>query len=328
MESGGEIPVLVVFGPTASGKTDLAEALFASDQSDSAKNPFRGRVDIVSADSMQVYRGMDIGTAKPDPSLLERLPHLLIDIRSPREQFGAGDFVRLADEACRSSWASARFPVLLGGTAFYLKNFVYGLPDTPEADPATREALRARLSREGPLPLRAELERVDPESARRIHPSDEYRLLRALEVYAASGRPLSSFSLSGSPRAGYRFFVAALERPRDELYARIDRRVDLMFERGLREEFARLWEEGYRADDPGMQAIGYREFFEAASEEGRDPPNADGERVRFLIKRDSRRYAKRQYTFFRSLPGVVWFFADDRDGFLAAVKAFYGAVAT
>jgi tRNA dimethylallyltransferase len=318
MSTVADIPVLVVFGPTASGKTALAGAFFSSDAPsclpDGSENRFRSRAEIISADSMQVYRGMDIGTAKPDRDFLDKLPHHLIDLRDPREQFSAGDFVRLGDLACSDIHARGKLPVILGGTAFYIRNFLYGLPVTPESDPETRQALIARMKAEGASVLMAELSSVDPESAARINIHDEYRIIRALEVFAASGRPLSSFALPESYRSGYRFLVVALERPREELNERIAARVDEMFDSGLETEVRRLIDAGYVASDPGMQAIGYREFFPFAA----SGPDA----IRAAIKNDSRKYAKRQETFIRPMPGVLHLAADDFSAFARALDGF------
>ena len=312
------LPVLVVFGPTASGKTALARALFA-DSGDplpfGTDGRFRGRVEIISADSMQVYRGMDIGTAKPGFELLASLPHHLIDIRNPDEQFCAGDFVRLADEACRDVIARGKVPVVLGGTAFYIPNFLYGLPSTPESDPDLRKKILARMKDEGPERLLAELKDLDPESAARIHPNDEYRIARALEVFYASGRPLSRFSLPTAFREGFRFRAIALARPRDALNARIDARVDEMFASGLAGEVSGLIAYGYGPEDPGMQAIGYREFFGEGDEAA----------VRVAIKADSRKYAKRQETFIRPMEGIQRLSADDAAGFFGVARDFWEA---
>ena len=196
MICGPDIPVLIIFGPTASGKTSLASSLFSSDN---PLAPFSACAEIISADSMQVYRGMDIGTAKPSSSFLERLPHHLIDIRDPSEQFCAGDFVRLADTACEDIHFRGKLPVILGGTAFYVRNFLYGLPVTPESDSEVRRCYIERMNIEGATVLFRELEAVDPESAKRINIHDEYRIIRALEVYSASGRPLSSYVLPKKP---------------------------------------------------------------------------------------------------------------------------------
>lgn len=318
------IPVLLLFGPTASGKTEVLERLFSSS---GAAVP----AEVVSADSMQVYRGMDIGTAKPDRDLLSRLPHHLIDIRDIREQFNVGDFVRLADEACIDIVRRGRLPVISGGTAFYFRNFLLGLPETPPSDEGVRRELKRRLAEEGPEPLYAELAAADPESAARIHRNDHYRILRALEVLAVTGRPLSDFSPSkaaeggdgelpaaragGTARPRYRPLTLGLRRPRDELYRRIDRRAARMFAGGLAAELDRLVAAGYGPEDPGMRAIGYREFFD---EDGRRI--GDDAAVEALVARDSRRYAKRQILFFSSLPGIRWIDADGKTAPADAVR--------
>ncbi len=324
MDEGTDIPVLIVFGPTASGKTALAGRFFSSSAPellpDGAPNRFRGRAEIISADSMQVYRGMDIGTAKPDASFLASLPHHLIDIRDPSEQFCAGDFVRLADIAAREIAGRGKLPVILGGTAFYVKNFLFGLPETPESDPIVRAEILSRMKEEGASRLMDELARVDPESAARIHPNDEYRIARALEVYAASGRPLSSYALKEIPRKGFTPLVVALDRPRAELNQRIDQRVLEMFDLGLEGEFHRLVAAGYGPDDPGMQAIGYREFFAT------DPSGSNIAETIALIQSDSRKYAKRQETFIRSIPGVNRVGAEDYAAFASLLDGVYHSV--
>jgi len=305
------LPVLVLFGPTASGKTSLLQELFTGPQA-------LCRAELISADSMQVYRGMDIGTAKPDTSLREKLPHHLIDIRNPSEQFNAGDFVRLADEACAAIAGRSALPVISGGTGFYLKNFIMGLPEAPPSDPVIREQLKKELAQKGPEVLLEELARLDPVSAERIHINDTYRLLRALEVCRFSGRPLSSFA-TGKNRP-YRFAIAEIRRPREELYRRIEARCEEMFRQGLAQEVAELFAQGYTPDDPGLRAIGYREFFidngdpadapaEALTPETAPTGKAAGqwalsqdiEGVKALITRNSRRYAKRQETFFSGM---------------------------
>jgi tRNA dimethylallyltransferase len=307
--------VLLVFGPTASGKTALLEELFLED-------PVPGLPpgEVVSADSMQVYIGMDIGTAKPDYALRSRLPHHLIDILDPSEQFTVGDFVRRADEACSDISRRGRLPVVSGGTAFYLKNFVCGLPQSPAVDAIVRESVERDLRERGSAALRAELEAGDPESAGRIHPADLYRLTRALEVLRQTGKPLSACAVPLAPRSCYDFLLIALERPREELYRRIDERVDAMFAAGLTGEVRELLRGGASEADPGMQAIGYREFLQA-----RRAGCMRMRDVRDAIALDSRRYAKRQLTFFRSLPGVEWFFAEDRRGIRRRILRWWEA---
>jgi len=283
--------VLVLVGPTASGKTELLFDLFAA-----SERRFFCAAEIISADSMQVYRGMDIGTAKPSARERSLLPHHLIDIFEPSEQYSAGDFVRLADEASSGIASRGGLPVISGGTGFYVKNFVCGLPSVPASDPAIRAEVAADLASRGPEALRAELAAGDPCSAARIHEHDLYRLSRAVEVLRGTGRPLSGFAASSGARAGRDFLLVELTRPREELYGRIDARVERMFSLGLASEVEALRARGLGAEAPGMKAIGYREFFE--------PGLSLGE-IEELVKRDSRRYAKRQETFFSSLPGLV-----------------------
>lgn len=253
---------------------------------------------------MQVYRGMDIGTAKPSEAERRLLPHHLIDIRDPGEQFSSGEFAKLAEACIDDIAARGLLPVVSGGTAFYLKNLLFGHPPAPPSDPRIRASIKAELLERGARALMDELLEKDPLQAEKIHLNDEYRLTRALEVIRASGRALSSFRPPQAPREDYDFLCMAIDRPRDILYARIDARVDAMMEAGLAAEVAGLAGRGYGKDDPGMQAIGYREFLSSA-------PGAPLSAVAEEIKKDTRHYAKRQLTFFRSLPGVEWFDADD-----------------
>jgi len=303
-DSDSPLAVPVLFGATASGKTGALSRVFG------AGGMCPREAEVVSADSMQVYRGMDIGTAKPSARERSRLPHHLLDIRDPGEQFTAGDFVRLALAAIADVAGRGRVPVVSGGTGFYIKNLVLGLPEAPPSDPAIRGALREELRAKGAGALMEELGRFDPESARRIHANDEYRLLRALEVLRLSGRPLSSFDASpGSAGLGgdtrFRFVVIGISRPREELYKRIDARCAAMFEQGLPEEVRALSEAGYTPRDPGMRGIGYREFFaEDDAAPGGYRVSRDVAGVRELVARNSRRYAKRQLVFFASLPGA------------------------
>jgi len=298
------ISVVILFGPTAVGKTELIFELFA------------GRAEIVNADSMQVYRGVDIGTAKPTTLLRKRIPHHLIDVREPEEGYSVGAFVRDADSAIAEIEARGRLSVVSGGSAFYLRNFIYGLPETPRGDRATRRKLVEECDERGLEVLRSELEQVDPSTAERLAPADRYRILRALEVYRSTGRPLSSFNLPTTPRSQYRLLVIGLERPRIALYERIDDRVEEMMKLGLEGEVRRLVDSGHSFSAPAMKAIGYREFEAYFA----------GERSRAetieLIKRNSRRYAKRQITFFKQLPGVVWFSPESRSVIGGQIERF------
>ena len=303
---GSPIPVLVLFGPTASGKTSILQKLFNSSNSLQAE--------IVSADSMQVYRGMDIGTAKPSAEEQKQLPHHLIDIRFPSQQFNVGDFVRLADTTCTQIASRGKLPVVSGGTGFYLKNFIMGLSEAPPSDMVIRERLKQELRENGAAALMEELTACDPISANRIHINDEYRLLRALEVYRSCGSPLSSFEVSAiEKRNNFRFIIIGLSRPREELYRRINLRCAEMFRQGLPAEVNSLFQAGYTPNDPGMRAIGYREFFVETEEGWRISHDQNG--VQALIAQNSRRYAKRQITFFAGIPDVKWveFGSDDTD---------------
>lgn len=283
---------LVLIGATASGKTALLERLFGPE------GRFAGAAEVISADSMQAYRGMDIGTAKPEAALRAALPHHLIDIRNPDEQFTAGDFVRLASEARDDIAARGLLPVVAGGTGFYLRNLLLGMPSAPAADPAMREAVALDLERLGAAALRAELERGDPVSAARIHRNDVYRLTRALEILRATGQPLAAFLPGGGEGSGPRLVVHYL-RPKAEIAERARARVEAMFSAGLAAEVARLRDAGFRKDNPGMKAIGYSEFFEleASGLAGAALLGALKERV----TTDTVKYAKRQETYFRGL---------------------------
>jgi len=324
-------PVLVLFGPTASGKTALLEELFGS-VGTTSENKF-SVAEIISADSMQVYRGMDIGTAKPSPEERAKIPHHLIDIRNPDEQFNAGEFTRLAEEACAAAAGRGALPVVSGGTGFYLKNLVLGLSEAPPVDSEIRRLLKNELTAKGAPSLMKELAEADPVSAGRIHINDEYRLLRALEVYRLSGRPLSSFASPWNkaavcPERPFRFILIGLRRNREELYRRINERTAAMFRAGLADEVKRLYNAGYTPSDPGLRAIGYREFFvQDADGIGASTwrLSEDLAGVQALVAQNSRRYAKRQITFFASLPDVKWVDCGKDDAAIISgiLKEFY-----
>jgi tRNA dimethylallyltransferase len=285
------------------------------------------RAEVVSADSMQVYRGMDIGTAKPSAEERAILPHHLIDILNPDEQFNAGDFVRLANEAVDDIAKRGAIPVVSGGSGFYLRNFILGLPEAPPSDEAVRNKLKQELREKGATALMDELARFDPTSAEKIHINDEYRLLRALEVLRVSGQPLSSFNASAEPSAvaqeeavsgsqlnpRYDFCIIGLSRPREDLYRRIDARCASMFLQDLPGEVRRLYEAGYTPHDPGLRAIGYSEFFVEEPGTGSFHLSQDITGIQALVAQNSRRYAKRQLTFFANLPGVKWVEAAGND---------------
>lgn len=298
------VPVVVVFGPTAVGKTDFLLH-------------FEHIAEIINSDSLQVYRHMSIGTAKPDNSVTCRIPHHLIDCIDPDDEFSAGDFVREADRLCQEIYSHGKLPVISGGTGFFLKNFIYGLPSAPASSKEIRIQLQKRLEKEGLEALREELHSKDPESWERIKPLDSYRILRALEVFYSSGSPLSDFKLPDTVRSGHRFLLIGLIRDRAELYERINGRVEAMFRAGLPEEYKKLRAMGYRSACPGLSAIGYREF--SLMEELGSLTLND---VKELIKQNSRNYAKRQITFFKALPDVHWLHPDQWQDAVEMVSNF------
>lgn len=296
---------MVIFAPTASGKTALMYDLFSAEGSH-----FFLTAEVISADSMQVYKYMDIGTAKPSKEFCSKIPHHLIDITTPDKQFNVSDFISLADQKCREIYERGKLPVVCGGTGFYIRSFLYGLPKTPESDPVLREKLKERAKSEGKEKLYEELKKLDPESAEKIHPNDEYRILRALEVYYLTGKTRSSFKIEQKLRNDFDFFFIVLEPPRDMLYERIRERVDLMFRQGLKNEIDNLKSMGYTKEMPGMKAIGYQEWFDYDDEE----------EICFKIKHNSQKYAKKQYTFVRDIPGSITIPFDGSENAIQKVK--------
>jgi len=298
-------PLLIILGPTAVGKTGyslkIAEEIGA---------------EIVSADSMQVYIGMDIGTAKPTEEEQARVRHHLIDVVEPTEDFSAGDFVRLADEAIADIRSRGRVPLIVGGTGLYIRALVEGIFEGPARDPDYRAELIDR-ERRAPGTLHGELAGVDPEAAARIHVSDVRRIVRALEVYQAEGRPITEVHREHKEKSEPRpARIAGLTRPRPELYERIERRVDGMMETGFLDEVRGLRAAGVPGGSTAMQALGYRQLYAYL-----DGEYGLEEAVR-LIKRDTRRYAKRQYTWFNRMEGVVWVDVDGGNitGTAASIK--------
>ncbi|MCD6121983.1 MAG: tRNA (adenosine(37)-N6)-dimethylallyltransferase MiaA [Spirochaetales bacterium] len=299
-----QYPVILLFGPTSVGKTVLLTEVFKEDY------------EIISADSMQVFKYMDIGTAKPSKEIRDLVPHHLIDIIEPSEQFNTGRFVKRADALIPEILKRGKIPVISGGTAFYLKTFMYGLPQTPVANADIRKELHAVFKRKGVEYLYDELKKVDPESARRIEKRDYYRIIRALEVYRIGGKPLSEYRTSTQKRKLYKFLFLGLIRQREQLYESINKRVDDMFRMGLKEEVAGLIDMGFIWDDPGMRGIGYREF--ARFQEG----CVTYESVKEEIKKNSRRYAKRQITYLKNIKEIRWYFPAEQDKIREAVDSF------
>ena len=291
-------PVLAVVGPTATGKTALGVAL---------AERFGG--EIISADSMQIYKGLDVGTAKVTPEETHGIPHYAVDLLEPDQIFSVADFTALAARLEAELSARGKLPILVGGTGLYVQSFLYGVRFTAEKTPdGLREQLAAELAEKGPAAMYEELKQADPEAAAAIHPNNQVRVLRALEHYRATGKKLSE-QKAGSlpPERPYRSLVLGLDFPdRAQLYARIDRRVDRMMEAGLLREAQLVYANRDRFKT-AAQAIGYKEFFPYFEGAAELTPCVD------KLKQASRNYAKRQLTWFRHMDGVVWLDASAPD---------------
>ncbi|HSC08678.1 MAG TPA: tRNA (adenosine(37)-N6)-dimethylallyltransferase MiaA [Steroidobacteraceae bacterium] len=289
---GSNLPVVLLMGPTGAGKTAVAIELAA-----------RLPAEIVSIDSALVYRGLDIGTAKPDAAMRAQVPHHLIDILDPAQPYSAGQCVRDAVVAIDAIQARGRIPLLTGGTMLYFHALLHGLAELPEADPDLRRELDERAAREGTAALHAELARVDPQAAARIHPNDPQRIQRALEVFRLTGQPISELQASQRVPLADRNVVEVVLSParRAVLHQRIEARFHAMMTAGFLEEVRDLRARGdLDAHTPSMRAVGYRQLW----------AHLDGaygleEAVRRGIVA-TRRLAKRQLTWLRALPGARW----------------------
>ena len=283
-------PILIIAGPTAVGKTDVSVLLAR-----------RLGAEIVSADSMQIYRGMDIGTAKPSAEQRKLVYHHMIDIAAPDQPYSVGDYLRDARSAIDGILSSGGVPIVVGGTGLYIRALTRGLFHGPPADLDLRERLLRREAEGQPGTLYADLVKTDPEAAIKIHPNDLRRTIRALEVYYLRDRKLSEFQREHAfGDRPYRFTMLFLVRSRIELYPRIEKRVEWMIESGLEAEVMTLLDRGYPADLVPMQGLGYKHFIDHfLGRTTRDEAVA-------LLKRDTRRYAKRQFTWFRREPDAVW----------------------
>ncbi len=299
------VKILVLTGPTASGKSEAAVVLAESVGGE-----------IVSADSMQVYKYLDIGTAKPSDALRRRVPHHLLDVVAPDEPFHAARFVEEADRAIHGIAGRGRVPVVCGGTALYLKALLFGLAPAPGRNERVRRDLEARWDAGEQEALRRELARVDPERAARLHPNDRTRIIRALEVWQTTGRPLSSFHREHRFQGlRYQALCMGLQVDREALYRRIDERTVRMVDAGWVDEVRRVLAMGYDPDLPPLRAIGYREIC-AHVREGM--PLAEAIR---RIQRETRRFAKRQMTWFRRME-LLWFPPHRSGDMVSAAKKF------
>lgn len=284
-------PLLIVAGPTATGKSDSAVEL-----------ALRMNGEVISADSMQVYRGMDIGSAKVTVEEMRGVPHHLIDCADPSENWNVVRFQKEARRAVQDIASRGRLPILCGGTGFYIQALLYDI-DFTQMDENTplRDRLSALAAEKGPEAIHALLLEKDPASAAAIHPNNLKRVIRAIEFMEESGGSIAAHNLQQREReSAYRsvFFVLTMDRAR--LYERIDRRVDIMMERGLVEEVARLRAMGIQRDSTSMQGIGYKQVY------GYLDGDYDLEEAVRLIKRDTRHFAKRQLTWFKREKDVIW----------------------
>jgi len=291
MSAPSTLPALGLAGPTASGKSALALEIAR-----------RWPVEIVSVDSALVYRGMDIGSAKPDAAARAAVPHHLIDVRDPTQPYSAAAFVADATQAIADIVRRGRAPLLVGGTMLYFKALVEGLDEIPASPPALRDRLQARAQAEGWPALHAELARVDPITAARLAPHDAQRIGRALEVWQASGRPLSSFHAQARPAAAPLPLLSLEPASRAWLHRRIADRFDAMLAAGFIDEVQRLrTQPGLHADLPAMRAVGYRQAWEALD------AGLSGEALVAQVRERgiaaTRQLAKRQLTWLRSMPG-------------------------
>ena len=285
---------VVLFGPTAVGKTALTEELFSKG------------FEIINADSVQVYRFLDIASAKPEKELVEKIPHHLVDIRFPWEQYNSGDFCKDAERLINEINERGNIPLITGGTAYYFKQLLYGPSSTPESNPKTREEIQRTIDDIGLDKAYEMLMSLDMEAAKKIDKNDRYRISRALEVIKDTGRPLSSFPVSDTLREDIDFVIIGLKREKKELEERIRKRVDIMFDSGAVREMKTLLSMGANLSWPGMQGIGYREWFNAM-----ESGEVNISIIKDMIIRSSIKYAKRQMTFFSSFSDTVWFSPND-----------------
>ena len=296
--------LLVLIGPTAIGKTALSLELAES-----------FNAEIISVDSMQVYRKMDVGTAKASAQELTRVPHHLINIIDPDEAYDAARFIVDAEAAITEISQRGRVVLLTGGTGLYLRALFQGLADAPPIHPELRQHLHQRLHSEGRNALFQELSKLDPESAARIHPNDSQRLVRALEIALHTGKPWSKHieNQGNRNRKFNNYLQIGLRCERSQLYKRINLRTSLMMQQGLEEEVRNLINMGYSPELKSMQSIGYRHFVNYIQ------GSWSLEECERLLARDTRRYAKRQFTWFGRDKSIKWFERRDREGVMTEV---------
>lgn len=293
-----ERKALAIVGPTASGKTKLS--LIVAEKING---------EIISADSRQIYRYMDIGTAKPTLEERQRVKHYFIDELDPNEEFNAGIFGEKGREIIEDIFSRGKIPIIVGGSGLYVKSLIDGFFEGPGADWELREMLYRKASQLGKEAIYEELKKVDPVSAEKIHPNNLKRIIRALEVYYITGKPISQMQKEIKPEINFKTIQIGLNWDRKKLYRRIEERVDKMIKDGLIEEVKKLRELGFDKNLNSLQTVGYKEVFDYL----------DGlisyEQMIYLIKRNSRRYAKRQLTWFRQDKRIIWLDVDESTDF-------------
>jgi len=283
-------PVVVIVGPTAVGKSRVAVEVAKVFETE-----------ILTADSRQVYRGMDVGTDKPVLEERQGVPHRLIDLVDPDESFNAGLYRRHAIDEIERLYRDRRLPLVVGGTGLYVRTLLKGLCGAPPADPIVRAVLRREAKDQGYDRLYARLVEVDPAAAARLHPRDESKVIRALEVHQLSGRPMSEFQQEhGFAERPFSALIIGLNRDRRALYRRIEERIDWQLAHGLIEETQQLLVQGYQRTSAAMKGLGYRQVAEHLAGE------YDAAEMVRRFKRDTRHFSKRQMTWFRKEPGVQW----------------------
>ena len=289
-------PLIILTGPTAVGKTATSIEL--------AK---RIGGEILSADSMQVYKYMDIGSAKIKPSEMSGIPHYLIDVLDPREEFNVVKFKEMALEALEGIYGKGKIPIVVGGTGFYIQALLYDIDFTENTeDSGYRRELEDTLKAHGNIVLHEQLKKVDPQAALEIHPNNTKRVIRALEFYHSSGQKISEHNEKERQKdSPYNFVYFVLNDNRALLYERINKRVDWMIEQGLVEEVIRLKNMGLTMDMISMQGLGYKEIMAYLDGE------TTLEEAITLLKRDTRHFAKRQLTWFRREKNVIWINRDE-----------------
>lgn len=307
------VPLVLVIGPTATGKTSIGVEL-----------ALRLKGEIISGDSMQVYRLLDIGTAKIKPPETKGVPHHLIDIKDPAETFSAAEFQQIARQKIAEISSRGNLPIIVGGTGLYIQSLIDDYEFVPQGDVAEyREELYSLAQERGNLYLHSRLAEIDPRTADKLHINDLKRIVRALEYYHATGRTISekNSAPAGGSRARYNTAMIGLTMDRQRLYQKIEARVDQMIEEGFLEEVKKLHDLGYNPDLPSLQGLGYRQL----SAYLRGEYNL--QTAVALIKRDTRHFAKRQLTWFRRDPRINWFQVDkyqNKEEILSEILAVLG----